>query len=102
MKRSGHALIAGDFEKLSRDELHERLTWYIFDLLVNQPEKLVNLMYRHDVKESLFRRAFILETVEEQAAYIADLVIDRELQKVAMRKAFKKEKLSAKNNKTRQ
>ena len=92
MENMGQSLLAGDFENLSRNELHKKLTSYILDLLINQPEKLVNLMYRHDVKESLFQRAFILESVEEQAAYIADLVIDRELQKVEIRKAYKQQK----------
>ena len=83
-------LIASDFETLSRDELHKRLTYYILELLQYNPEKLVNLMYRHDVDENLFKKALLLETDEEKANEIAGLVINRELEKVEMRKKFKK------------
>ena len=89
-----------DYESLSRNELRENLSNFIKDLLLTNPDKLANLMYRHDVKQHLFQTALLMEDIDEQAMFMADLVIDRELQKVASRAAYKKEK-EAKTKKPR-
>lgn len=85
--------LAKDYEVLSCNELREQLSAFIRNLLENNPEKLAAMMYRHDVKEHLFQNALMLENVDEQALFIADLVIERELQKVETRKAYRKNKL---------
>lgn len=84
--------LAREYESLSRNELRKRLSEFIYELLIYNPEKLTNLMYRHDVKESLFERALLLGDPKEQALAIADLVIEREMEKVEMRKAYRKYK----------
>ncbi len=85
--------LAKDYEVLSHNELRDQLSTFIKDLLENNPEKLAAMMYRHDVKEHLFQNGLMLEDMDEQASFIADLVIERELQKVETRKAYRKNKL---------
>jgi hypothetical protein len=53
---------------------------------------LCNLAYRHDIPESKFNQALVGGSVMDQAGRIADLVIDRELQKVESRKFYREEK----------
>ncbi len=84
--------LPGDFESLSRNELRKNLSSFIKNLLLTNPEKLAGLMYRHDVKQHLFQTGLMIEDLDEQALFMADLVIDRELQKVASRALYKKEK----------
>lgn len=81
-----------DYELLSRDQLREHLSVFIKELLLTNLDKLANMMYRHDVKQHLFQTGLLIENIDEQALFMADLVIDRELQKVASRAAYKKEK----------
>lgn len=81
-----------EYETLGREELQSRLSLYIEALLNTNFEKLCNMIYRHDVEESKFNKALQAEQVQEQATRIADLVIDRELQKVESRKAYRKYK----------
>lgn len=81
-----------EYESLSRDELKQRLQLFIEQLLVHDFEKLLHMIYRHDVLEAKFQEAMQLSDIGEQAAAIADLVIIRELQKVASRQAYRKEK----------
>ena len=87
-----HEPLAREYESLSRNELRKRLSEFIYELLVYNPEKLANIIYRHDVKESLFERALLMGDTAEQSIAIADLVIEREMEKVEMRKAYRKYK----------
>lgn len=81
-----------EYETLSRGELKSRLTLYISELLDNNFEKLCFLIYRHDVDEQKFHRALQQGDVDGQASRVAELVIERELQKVETRKAYRKHK----------
>lgn len=81
-----------DYETMSRTKIKAHLTKFIADLIENDFEKLCNLVYRHDVSEIKFHEALNSGNVKNQAENIADLVIDRELQKVETRKAYKKYK----------
>lgn len=47
------------------------------------------MIYRHDVDESKFNNALEYPNIEDQAWRITHLVIDREMEKVKMRKAYK-------------
>lgn len=50
------------------------------------------MVYRHDVSEIKFNLALESGNLEVQAENIADLVIDRELEKVKTRIAYRREK----------
>ena len=78
-----------DYESLSRNELEIRLHEFISNLLINDFEKLCNLIYRHDVSETKLSSALKMPGADEQAWRITHLVIDRETEKVKMRKAYK-------------
>ena len=84
--------LPNEYESLSRRELKQRLTIYILDLLDTNFEKLCNMIYRHDVSEVKFNKALESLSIEEQAENISELVIERELEKVKSRQAYRKEK----------
>lgn len=81
--------LKSDYESLSRNELELRLHAFISELLANNFEKLCNLIYRHDVEETKFNNALQLPDIDDQAWKITHLVIDREMEKVKMRQAYK-------------
>ncbi len=85
------------FELPDQHRLREALTVFIADLLAHDFSKLCHLMYRYDVPEQAFHQALASESIDEQASCIADLVIAREMQKVATRAAYRQHK--AKQNK---
>ncbi len=91
-----------DYETMNRDELQLRLQVFIADLLENNFEKLCNMIYRHDVSENKFKLALEAGSLDEQAARIAWLVLEREMEKVESRRKYKSQKeekmLKAKNN----
>jgi hypothetical protein len=91
LSRTGEPL-PKDYELIGREELKRRLLVFVVDLLENDFEKLCNLAYRHDIPESRFNDALQEKGIENQASRIADLVIDRELQKVESRRAYREEK----------
>jgi len=80
------------FETLSHDELSQKLKAFVHDLLLNDFSRLCNLIYRHDVAESKFNKALSYNDLEKQAAAIAELVIDREMEKRSSRKAYREHK----------
>lgn len=84
--------LKSDYESLSRNELETRLHLFISNLLANDFEKLCNLIYWHDVKETKFNTALQLPNIDDQAWKITHLVIDREIEKVKMRRAYKEYK----------
>ncbi len=84
--------LPSEYETLSGEELKKRLQVFIADLLEHDFQKLCNLIYRHDVKEEKFQRALRQGNINKQASEIADLVIEREMQKVETRKAYRKRK----------
>jgi hypothetical protein len=88
------AMITQDlrFDEMSNDftqnadfqEFRNKLIKLIQDMLPYQPERLAQAMYRIDVNEWDFRQAL----AENNAEKIADLVIQRELQKIITRQKY--------------
>ncbi|MFM2377364.1 MAG: hypothetical protein RLZZ165_2461 [Bacteroidota bacterium] len=62
-----------------RAALKARLEW----MLQNEFERLVQAMYRLDVAESKFRMALAMPTVGERAARLSEIILERELQRLA-------------------
>jgi hypothetical protein len=77
---------------LDHDTMRKRLQLFVADLLANDFEQLCALMYRHDVNENAFNQALSFSTDEERTAGIAELVIQREMQKMESRMAYAKQK----------
>jgi hypothetical protein len=70
-----------------------KLTEVIDHLLNTDFEKLCNAMYRLDVSEHKFHKVLTEKSKEEVAPALADLVIEREWQKVRTRRLYKDGKL---------
>lgn len=73
-------------EKPSLEELKEKLSAQINCLINHNFEKLVSILYRIDVNESKMRKLLEFHKGENAAGLIADLVIERQLQKAQNRK----------------
>jgi hypothetical protein len=78
--------------KLSLEEVRATVTTHINHLINTDFEKLVSLLYRIDVSESKMRAVLQLKEGEDSAVYIADLIIERQLQKIESRKKFSNKK----------
>jgi len=72
-----------------QDELREKLTEIINILLVKDFQRLVNAMYRLDVNEKLFREAVSGLHSPNVASRLAELVLNREKEKIEMRRKYK-------------
>lgn len=70
------------------NELKSRLTRIVSYLLDNDFERLLQAMYRIDISERKFKAALNLNPASEVASSIAQLIIERELQKVATRRKY--------------
>ena len=73
----------------SFEALRQKLASWVAELIDRDFNELVRILYRVDINENKLK--FLLkEKVGEDAAYIiADLLIERQLQKIATRKQFK-------------
>lgn len=78
---------------IDRNMLKQKLIEVISHMLDNEFEKLCNAMYRLDVSEELFHKALNETPKDVVPAVIAELVIERELQKVKTRRLYKNGKL---------
>lgn len=70
----------------SAELFREQLAAYINALIASDFEKLVNLLYRLDVSEKKLRS--LLSSATDAGLLIADLIIERQLQKLQTRKQF--------------
>lgn len=80
-------------EGIDRTVIRDKLALLIANLMQNNFEKLCQAMYRLDVPESKFDRAMNENAVGEIPYAIADLVIEREMQKVRTRIMHKRGEL---------
>ena len=84
------ALIKDEYIDLST--LHEKLSLLVAYLMENDMHRLLNAMYRLDVSEIKFHDAMQSDSKQEAAIRIADLIIEREMQKVKTRLQYRKDK----------
>ncbi|MFT3846362.1 MAG: hypothetical protein QM725_15000 [Lacibacter sp.] len=73
---------------ISMDQLKEQLIVYINDLINHDFEKLIYYLYRIDVHEEKIKKMLLQHEGENAADIIAQLIIDRQLQKINFRKEF--------------
>ncbi|MBS1669378.1 MAG: hypothetical protein JST58_18550 [Bacteroidetes bacterium] len=76
-------------EDISFGELKERLADYINHLINQDFQQLVMLLYRIDVSENKLRGLLNDKPNEDAGKMIAELIIERQLQKIKTRQAFK-------------
>lgn len=84
---------------LTREELHAALAAHIDHLINHDFEKLVYYLYRIDVNENKMRSLLEKTQGENAAGLIADLVIERQLQKIESRKNTAKDDTIAEEEK---
>ena len=77
---------------ISSKELKEKLTAFINDLINHDFEKLVFYLYRIDVNESKMKQLLNQREGENAAGLIADLIIERQTEKIKSRKETKSNK----------
>ena len=75
-------------EDISRHELQQKLSLFINDLILNDFKKLISLLYKVDVDEKKLKRILKENASTDAGEIIADLVIEREIQKIKTRKEF--------------
>ena len=67
------------------EKLKEALTSRLIFLLLNEMEKLLHILYRIDVNEKKVKEAFAQNNPKHIAPILAELIIERETQKVISR-----------------
>lgn len=75
----------------SMEVFRVRLAVYLNDLINQDFEKLVQLLYRLDVSEKKLKALLSQNNQADAGRIIADLIIERQLQKVELRKKFRKQ-----------
>jgi len=75
-------------ETISHDQLKERLTDYVNGLIDHNFNMLVNLLYKIDVSESRLKQLLNETSGYDAGAIIADLIIERQIQKIKYREQF--------------
>lgn len=83
------ALLSGE-EAPDLNVFHQKLSVLISYLLEHDMHRLLNALYRLDVSEAKFHDAMQAESKEEAISQIANLIIEREMQKVKTRLHYKK------------
>ena len=73
----------------SIEELKNQLTQVINTLLNRDMNRLLTALYRIDVSEKKVKNILTVSSPENIASEIADLIIERESQKVITRKKYK-------------
>lgn len=81
-------LQCGDEEELKNRLLLDQFTAYIRGLILNDFEKLVNLLYRIDVDESKLKQLLSMHKNEDSAKIIAEMIINRQIQKIQFRRSM--------------
>lgn len=74
--------------KKSVEELKLALTHYINYLISSDPNKLMHILYRVDVSERTLK-ANLQNKETDAGTVIAEMIIERQLQKIATKKQFK-------------
>lgn len=78
-----------DFEEgILMQALQEKLIVFINDLIQNNFQRLVAILYKVDVDENKLKRILKEDAGKDAADIIARLIIEREIQKIETRKQF--------------
>ena len=79
---------ANSLERTSTEKTREELISLINELINNDFHSLIQLLYRIDVNEKKIRFYLEENTHTDAAIVITDLIIERQLQKIEIRKKF--------------
>jgi hypothetical protein len=73
---------------MTESELLDILSLAVANLLQNDLQKLLSILYRLDVSETKFRQALLAEDSRQMACNIANLILAREKQKLEFRRRY--------------
>jgi len=73
-------------ESISMDELKNLLAGYIHHLISGNFNKLVSILYRIDINEVKLKQLLENNPAEDAGRIIAELIIQRQIQKIKSRK----------------
>jgi hypothetical protein len=76
-------------ETISLEELKQKLSLHVNHLINHDFEKLVFYLYRIDVNESNMKQLLDQRDGENAPGLIADLIIERQLQKIKSRQQYR-------------
>ena len=76
-------------DQLSFESMKEKLTLHINHLISSDFETLVALLYRIDVSEAKLKQALKNDQASDAGKIIADLIIERQMEKIKTRENFK-------------
>lgn len=79
---------ANAIERISSEKTREELIFLINELINKDFQSLIQLLYRIDVNEKKIRFSLEENLHKDAAAVIADLIIERQFQKMESRKKF--------------
>jgi len=80
--------VSNSLEEDSTQKIREKLIVLLNELINKDFHSLIQLLYRIDVNEKKIRHYLNQKTNEDSASVIADLIIERQLQKIESRKKF--------------
>lgn len=78
------------FPEISTAAFTGKLEKYIHDLIQNDFQKLVSILYKVDVNEKKLKELLQKDENKKSEKIIAKLIIDRQMQKIITRRQFSK------------
>lgn len=84
-------------EKISFEDMHSKLAAHINQLIKDNFEDLVRLLYKIDINEDKLKLQLVHNPTENAGNMIATLIIERLQQKAAFKKQFSKKPSSSDN-----
>ena len=75
-------------EKFTEEQLIKKISMQLLSLIRYDHQKVINLLYKYDIDEQKARLAFKLINDEDIANELACLIVQREAQKIALRKKY--------------
>jgi len=85
------SITLSDNPNTAYDELKSQVEPIIAKLMNNHYERLLSVLYRIDVNEKSISEEIYRRNDEEPSSIITDLIIERELKKVVIRRHFKEQ-----------
>ena len=82
-------------ENISYDLLKEQLSVHLNYLIQHDFQKLVSILYRIDVSEAKLKYLLKENTDKDASPIIADLIIERQLQKIKSRQEHRRDSTSS-------
>jgi hypothetical protein len=79
---------ANAIEQISSEKTREELIFLINELINEDFQSLIQLLYRIDVNEKKIRLYLEENSDKDAASVLADLIIERQLQKIESRKKY--------------